>query len=69
MTAVVIKVRINGQSEIISNFQAHEVAGRASDLRKIEDLGAILEGSGTTWSSRYRPGTRVVSPSRSTWPS
>ena len=30
-----------------SNFllcvQAHEVAGRASDLRKIEDLGAILE--------------------------
>jgi len=24
-------------------IKAHEVAGRATDLRKIEDLGAILE--------------------------
>ena len=24
-------------------LQAHEVANRSSDLRKIEDLGAILE--------------------------
>ena len=25
------------------DIQAHEVAGRATDLRKIEDLGAVLE--------------------------
>jgi hypothetical protein len=28
---------------LIGFAQAHEVAGRASDLKKIEDLGAILE--------------------------
>jgi hypothetical protein len=28
---------------LIGFTQAHEVAGRASDLKKIEDLGAILE--------------------------